>query len=84
MRRQLILKLARVAGALIAVVLIALVGWNLLNRQQASKPGSQSTRTLAVGMDAPAFTLPEAHGASTSLSDFKAKAVLLYFSMGPG
>jgi cytochrome oxidase Cu insertion factor (SCO1/SenC/PrrC family) len=42
------------------------------------------TEGASVGEPAPAFELPSATGGRVSLSDFKSKDVLLYFSMGPG
>ena len=40
---------------------------------------------VRVGDEAPGFTLPAGQGGTASLSDFRnKKAVLLYFSMGPG
>jgi cytochrome oxidase Cu insertion factor (SCO1/SenC/PrrC family) len=36
------------------------------------------------GDKAPGFTLEAADGTNVSLSDFRKKDVLLYFSMGPG
>lgn len=48
-------------------------------------PLSPTTSDVAVGDEAPAFTLPSASGSSVSLADFEGhKPVLLYFSMGPG
>lgn len=45
---------------------------------------ADSSGGLAVEEPAPDFTLPSAQGSNVSLSDFKGKPVLLYFSMGPG
>ena len=40
---------------------------------------------VRVGSVAPEFTLPSAKGGTVSLGEFRGrKAVLLYFSMGPG
>jgi cytochrome oxidase Cu insertion factor (SCO1/SenC/PrrC family) len=39
---------------------------------------------LVVEKPAPDFTLPSANGSKVSLSDYKGRPVLLYFSMGPG
>jgi cytochrome oxidase Cu insertion factor (SCO1/SenC/PrrC family) len=39
---------------------------------------------IAVGDQAPGFTLKSAGGGTVSLSDYAGKPVLLYFSMGPG
>jgi cytochrome oxidase Cu insertion factor (SCO1/SenC/PrrC family) len=49
--------------------------------QQSTKSQNEGA---SVGEPAPAFELPSATGARVSLSDFKGKDVLLYFSMGPG
>jgi peroxiredoxin Q/BCP len=39
---------------------------------------------VTVGETAPAFTLPTADGGEATLSDYRGRSVLLYFSMGPG
>ena len=40
---------------------------------------------LREGATAPSFTLPSARGGPVSLGDYRGeRAVLLYFSMGPG
>jgi cytochrome oxidase Cu insertion factor (SCO1/SenC/PrrC family) len=39
---------------------------------------------VTVGDQAPVFTLPTADGGEASLSDYRGRSVLLYFSMGPG
>jgi cytochrome oxidase Cu insertion factor (SCO1/SenC/PrrC family) len=39
---------------------------------------------VTVGDTAPAFTFPTADGGEASLSDYRGRSVLLYFSMGPG
>ena len=39
---------------------------------------------VTVGELAPAFTLPTADGGEATLSDYRGRSVLLYFSMGPG
>lgn len=52
------------------------------------RPGSGAAdrvdQELRVGQTAPAFTLPSADDGPVSLSDFRGRSVLLYFSMGPG
>lgn len=46
---------------------------------------STGTRPLAEGDAAPPFSLPAADGRTVSLQDYRGKkAVLLFFSMGPG
>lgn len=48
-------------------------------------PDSDENSTSMVGKPAPDFALPAAGGEDVSLSDYRGKkAVLLYFSMGPG
>ena len=67
-----------VAVAFLVLVAVA------CQRTPAPSPGSE-TDHLAVGDQAPAFTLPSADGARVSLADFAHRQpVLLYFSMGPG
>jgi hypothetical protein len=39
---------------------------------------------LAIGDDAPGFSLPEASGSTVSLDDFSGTATLLYFHMADG
>ncbi|MGH2554427.1 MAG: hypothetical protein ACRDHO_01755 [Actinomycetota bacterium] len=39
---------------------------------------------LSEGDAAPAFSLPAARGPTVSMESFRGRAVLLYFSMGPG
>ena len=53
----------------------------------SDRTGSQTPveGDVRVGEAAPGFTLPRAGGGSVSLSDYRGeRAVLLYFSMGPG
>jgi cytochrome oxidase Cu insertion factor (SCO1/SenC/PrrC family) len=54
--------------------------------EPATPPGTEDTASsLKVGDEAPDFTLPSAGGEEVSLADYRGeKAVLLYFSMGPG
>lgn len=48
-------------------------------------PDSDENSTSMVGKPAPDFSLPAAGGGKVSLGDYRGKkAVLLYFSMGPG
>ena len=49
---------------------------------QDKEPSASSA--LAEGQPAPAFSLPDASGATVSLNEFTGKPVLLYFSMGYG
>jgi hypothetical protein len=45
----------------------------------------QGPLKLKEGETAPDFTLPSGHGGRVSLGDYRGeRAVLLYFSMGPG
>jgi hypothetical protein len=47
--------------------------------------GGAGQEGLAVGDDAPSFTLPEANGDSVSLADYEGtQPVLLYFHMAMG
>ena len=63
-----------------ALVLVVMAGAACGNRSTPAK-----TAALRVGDAAPAFTLPSAEGGPVSLAQFRGrKAVLLYFSMGPG
>jgi cytochrome oxidase Cu insertion factor (SCO1/SenC/PrrC family) len=63
-----------------AILLLPLLA--ACSRSEPNRPADVDE--LSVGHAAPAFTLPSAAGGSVSLSDFKGKPVLLYFSMGPG
>ena len=52
---------------------------------EKSPESTQPIGPIKVGAIAPDFSLPSAAGGEDSLSDFIGKrAVLLYFSMGPG
>jgi hypothetical protein len=66
-------------------VLIALLGF-AAGCSQSEPPRNESDRpTIKEGDVAPAFALPASDGGEVSLSEFRGKkAVLLYFSMGPG
>jgi cytochrome oxidase Cu insertion factor (SCO1/SenC/PrrC family) len=52
--------------------------------RNAATPSADQEGPVAVGDEAPAFTLESASGGAVSLSDYAGKPVLLYFSMGPG
>jgi len=70
----------------LAVLTLALViGGAACSTSSTPPPDGEGTSSSLVGNAAPDFTLPTAGGSSVSLSDYKGKkAVLLYFSMGPG
>ena len=51
---------------------------------QQEMPSSSQQNPIAVGDNAPAFSLKSASGGTVSLSDYVGKPALLYFSMGPG
>ena len=46
--------------------------------------GDGAADTLAVGDDAPDFTLPAASGTTVSLADYAGEPALLYFHMAEG
>ncbi len=71
----------RIVGSAALLVLVA-VPLGACSQQQASPPSPVGG--VKVGEIAPDFTLPSASGGKVTLSDFEGKAVLLYFSMGPG
>jgi cytochrome oxidase Cu insertion factor (SCO1/SenC/PrrC family) len=49
------------------------------------QPATTGEGPVRVGAIAPGFTLASAQGGTVSLTDYRGhKAVLLYFSMGPG
>jgi len=67
--------------------LLVLAGLALLVTSCSTGAPATSTpsQELAVGDDAPDFTLPEAGGGSVSLTEeLGERPMLLYFSMGPG
>jgi hypothetical protein len=51
---------------------------------QQAPPPEQGSSVPREGDRAPNFALKAANGSSVSLSEFRKKDVLLYFSMGPG
>lgn len=51
---------------------------------EAPPSPSSSPRFAGAGDRAPSFTLPSSDGDTVSLSDYRGRPVLLYFSMGPG
>lgn len=69
------------AGLFAAGVALLFVVFNQPNptAQQQTSPSAPKE-----GDKAPGFTLEAADGTNVSLSDFRKKDVLLYFSMGPG
>ncbi len=53
--------------------------------QEQAQVQHRSGSGLKAGDEAPAFSLPSVSGDDVSLAEFRGKkAVLLYFSMGPG
>lgn len=64
--------LAWSAGALVAALLLAALGWGLLH------PGNPDT-TEAVGKPAPNLTIQALGGGSVSLTQFRGRAVVLNF-----
>ena len=71
----------RVVGSIAVVLLVPLL-LGACAQQEAGRPSSGGG--VEVGQTAPDFTLPSANSGKVTLSDFKGKPVLLYFSMGPG
>ena len=69
----------------VAAALLLVVG-AACSDPASSPPGTENrASSLKVGDEAPNFTLPSASGEEVSLADYRGeKAVLLYFSMGPG
>lgn len=73
----------RAVQVLLSVALV--IGGAACSTDRTPPPEGKGTSSSLVGKTAPDFTLPAAGGSSASLSDYKGKkAVLLYFSMGPG
>lgn len=73
--------------------LLLLIGTLLLSACGANAPSATPTLEptaapgaagLNVGDDAPAFSLPDAHGGTVALSDYAGRPVLLYFHMAVG
>ena len=78
-----------VVAAVVAVVLVAMVGLYLTFQHGAggggsSKSGDYQVGKPGVGAAAPGFTLPSTTGARVSLSALRGKSVLLYFHEGLG
>jgi cytochrome oxidase Cu insertion factor (SCO1/SenC/PrrC family) len=48
------------------------------------EPDTSAGAAVEVGSHAPEFALESAEGTEVSLSGFRGRPVLLYFSMGPG
>jgi hypothetical protein len=66
-------------------VLIALLSFGAGCSESAAPRGDSGGSFIEEGDPAPAFALPTSDGGEVSLSEFRGKkAVLLYFSMGPG
>lgn len=72
--------------ALVVLLLsVVMAGAVACSPQRPPADAKQATWSSLVGKPAPDFTLPAAGGQEVSLSDYSGeKAVLLYFSMGPG
>ena len=59
--------------------------WSLIGLLLAACTGQPAAPTgIAIGADAPAFTLPNAAGGQVSLADYAGRPVLLYFHMAVG
>jgi hypothetical protein len=66
-------------------VLIALLIFGAGCSQSAPPREGSDGAVIQEGDTAPAFALPASEGGEVSLAEFRGKkAVLLYFSMGPG
>ncbi len=72
----------RIVHALLTLALVTVGA--ACSTSSTPPPDGEGTSSSLVGKTAPDFTLPAAGGSSVSLSDYKGKRVLLYFSMGPG
>ena len=71
-------------GLSAVVLLVIIVASTLLWLRSPGDDDDSNASTLAEGQAAPAFSLPDASGATVSLDEFTGKPVLLYFSMGYG
>ncbi len=66
-------------------VSVALLSFGSACSESAPPKGDSGASVIKEGDTAPAFALPASDGSEVSLSEFRGKkAVLLYFSMGPG
>lgn len=66
-------------AALRPIILLLLLGALIL-----AGCSEESSDGLAVGDDAPDFSLPEASGGTVSLADYAGQPALLYFHMADG
>jgi cytochrome oxidase Cu insertion factor (SCO1/SenC/PrrC family) len=72
-------------AALIAGTAVAMLLGSACSSSTTSQGDAGRTSAPRVGAPAPNFSLPSAQGGTISLAGFHGrKAVLLYFSMGPG
>jgi len=74
----------RVWPGLLVVLGVAVVALMLWLRSGNEGDHGASTVALTEGQRAPDFSLPDVTGQPISLSDFRGKPALLYFSMGSG
>lgn len=75
-------RLLLAAGAIVLLVVTVASIVLLTGGSDSKEPPAGPS--LTEGQVAPAFSLPDAGGKTVSLSDFKGRPVLLYFSMGYG
>jgi hypothetical protein len=74
-------KAVAVLAALFALTLLGVA----CGSGKGSSMGAGGTKAVRAGSVAPEFALRSAKGGTVSLGEFRGrKAVLLYFSMGPG